>query len=47
MTYEVTITDRSGYVFRNAFATIDEVREFMARATLVLLPGETLSFVVL
>jgi putative intracellular protease/amidase len=47
MNYEVTITSADGHVFRTAHATIDEVREFMKHAALVLLPGETLSFVVL
>ncbi len=47
MNFEVTITRPDGYVFRNAFATIAEVREFMERAAMVLLPRETLSFIVL
>lgn len=47
MKYEVTITRPDGYVFRNAFATIEEAREFMASATHVLFPGESLSFIVL
>lgn len=42
--YEVTITRADGYVFRTAFDTIDEVREFMTRAAAVLLPRETLTF---
>ena len=47
MNYEVTITRADGYIFRTTHATIDDVREFMKHAALVLLPGETLSFVVL
>lgn len=46
MKYVVTLTRPDGYVFRNAFATIEEARAFMASATRVLLPGESLSFVV-
>jgi len=47
MNYQVTITRADGHVFNNAFSTIDEVREFMERAVLVLLPRETISFIVL
>lgn len=47
MNYQVTITRADGHVFNNAFSTIDEVRDFLARAALVLLPSETVSFIVL
>lgn len=42
MSYQVTLTRADGYVFNNAFPTLTEAREFMAQASSVLFPGETL-----
>lgn len=47
MKYQVTLTTETGYVFNHAFLTLEETREFMRRAALALMPGETLSFSVL
>lgn len=44
MKYEVTLSKPDGYVFRYAFETIAEVRDFMARTVAVMLPREQLTF---
>lgn len=40
--FQVTITRVDGYVFRNAFETISEARDFVKLASSVLFPGETI-----
>ena len=44
MNYVVTIKRTDDHVFNNGFETLEEVREFIALAALVLLPGETVSY---
>lgn len=42
--YTVTIKCADGYTFNNGFETVEQVRDFLRRATLVLQPGETLTW---